>query len=370
MMTINELKWIKDLFCIFCFFLVCMIITERCSATVPLSQSETSTRPIKILSLDSGGIHGIISAYSLRYLEEKSGKSINQLFDLIVCVSTGAIQATMLTIPDAQNHPAYSAQNLLNYYNTNISNLLKVPLWWRIISMNGFFRPWLNSNQVYDTIKQSSNNFKLSDLLNHVVIVTFDLRTNWIVLFDNLAAQKDPSKDFMLADVIYSAISAPTKIGPREITNVTGTKKYTLIDGATMATDPATIALMVATKLYPDNPKYMLSIGNGESPPSINLDKVGTWGLFDWAAPLTGTLLNARTNLTQKIMYMLYHDKFAQLKYYVRINRLLPLSVADSFGSSAEQITTLNQVGQQLTQQYRAQLDFFAKELYDNKKAP
>lgn len=362
-MKIKGLKRLKNGLFVFSCILLCMINTESCFATISLSQQTASKRPIRILSLDSGGIHGIISAYSLLYLEQKSGKSINQLFDLIVCVSTGAIQATMLTIPNSRQQPAYSAQNILNYYNTDIVNLLRVPLWWQIISMGGFLRPKLNSNQVYNTIKQSSSMFKLSSLLNHVVIVTFDLRRNWILLFDNIAAQNDPSKDFMLVDVIYSAISAPTKIGPREITNLNGTKKYTLIDGATMSTDPASIALMVATKLYPDNPKYMLSIGNGESPPSINLDTVGTWGLLDWAAPLAGTLLNARTNLAQKIMYMLYHDKFSQLKYYARINRMLPGSVADSFGSSAEQITTLNKISKQIVQEYQEQLDFFTVQM-------
>lgn len=363
-MKIQGLKLAKELLFVFSFILLCMINTVSCFATSSLPQSTAGKRPIRILSLDSGGIHGIISAYSLRYLEKKSGKSINELFDLIVCVSTGAIQATMLTIPGPQHQPVYSAQNVLDYYNNDIATLLRIPLWWRIISVDGFLRPKLNSNQVYNSIKQMSNASKLSSLLNHVVIVTFDLRTNWIILFDNLVAQKDPSKDFMLVDVIYSAISAPTKIGPREITNLTDTKKYTLIDGATMSTDPATIALMVATKLYPDNPKYMLSLGNGESPPNINLDTVGTWGLLDWATPLTGTLLNARTNLTQKLMYMLYHDKFSQLKYYVRINRRLPQSVSDSFGSSAEQIITLNQVGKQMMQEYQAQLDFFANGSY------
>ncbi len=340
--------------------LFCLSFHVLSNATGTIKTDVDPNKPIKILSLDSGGIHGIISAHSLYYLEKKSGKSIHELFDLIVCTSTGAIEAAILTLPNPQGNPNYSSQQLLYFYNHEIATLLRTPLWWRIVSLKGLIRPELNSDAVYALLNQWCKNYKLSDLLNHVVIVTYNLDTNWIIQFDNQAAKGDPSKDFKLVDVLYGAISAPTKIGPRAMNNLTKTKSYTLVDGAVMSTDPAEVGLIVATKLYPNNPKYILSLGNGMQPPIIDSKQVKNWGLLSWAEPLISTLMTARTNLSQKLMYLMYHENALNLKYYARINVELPHNAAGSFGSSPQQINLLNQIGQQLVEQHRAQLDFFA----------
>ncbi len=66
----------------------------------PFSISLSSTAPKKIaLSIDGGGIRGIIPALILSRLEKKTGKSISELFDFIGGTSTGGILALGLTMP-------------------------------------------------------------------------------------------------------------------------------------------------------------------------------------------------------------------------------------------------------------------------------
>ena len=55
----------------------------------------------KVLSIDGGGIRGIIPSLVLDYLERESSKPISELFDLCVGTSSGGIIALGLAQADA-----------------------------------------------------------------------------------------------------------------------------------------------------------------------------------------------------------------------------------------------------------------------------
>ena len=56
----------------------------------------------RVLSIDGGGMRGIVPAIILAEIEKKTGKPISSLFDVIGGASTGAILALGLTRPDDQ----------------------------------------------------------------------------------------------------------------------------------------------------------------------------------------------------------------------------------------------------------------------------
>ena len=75
----------------------------------------------RILSIDGGGIRGIIPVTILASIEERTGKPISQLFDLIAGTSTGGILALGLTKPNSAGEPEYSAHDLCKLLRTRNS---------------------------------------------------------------------------------------------------------------------------------------------------------------------------------------------------------------------------------------------------------
>jgi len=70
---------------------------------------------MRVLSIDGGGIRGVLPASVLAELEHLTGRQIFELFDYIVGTSTGGILAISLTCPRAGGRPM-SATEALSLY--------------------------------------------------------------------------------------------------------------------------------------------------------------------------------------------------------------------------------------------------------------
>ncbi|KAG6632076.1 hypothetical protein CIPAW_13G133700 [Carya illinoinensis] len=77
---------------------------------------------VTMLSIDGGGIRGIIPGTLVGFLESKlqaldgPDAIIADYFDLIAGTSTGGLVTTMLTAPNNDNRPVYAAKDITNFY--------------------------------------------------------------------------------------------------------------------------------------------------------------------------------------------------------------------------------------------------------------
>ena len=74
--------------------------------------------PIKVLSIDGGGIRGIIPAIILDALQQRSGKKPHEAFDLIAGTSTGGIITVGIGTRCHGDKP-YAPQELVDLYVHN-----------------------------------------------------------------------------------------------------------------------------------------------------------------------------------------------------------------------------------------------------------
>jgi patatin-like phospholipase/acyl hydrolase len=90
------------------------------------SPSRNDEQPFyNILSIDGGGIRGIIPAIWLMVLEHKIKQPISSIFHIVAGTSTAAIIATGLTTPslDDPSKPRYQANDVVQLYRTKASEV-------------------------------------------------------------------------------------------------------------------------------------------------------------------------------------------------------------------------------------------------------
>jgi patatin-like phospholipase/acyl hydrolase len=88
------------------------------SHKIEIEEALSQKKTYNILSIDGGGIRGIIPAMLLCEIEKRTGKPISELFDYVAGTSTGGILALGLNAPSEgdPHKPRYSAKDLLEVY--------------------------------------------------------------------------------------------------------------------------------------------------------------------------------------------------------------------------------------------------------------
>jgi len=95
--------------------------TLKTSSNIDLANS--SSKKVIILTIDGGGIKGVIPAYFIQKIEEAKNKQAFQLFDVIGGTSTGGIISIGLTTPHNHSKKPPKAEALVNLYLDDCSNL-------------------------------------------------------------------------------------------------------------------------------------------------------------------------------------------------------------------------------------------------------
>ncbi|KAM0014209.1 putative patatin-like phospholipase domain, Acyl transferase/acyl hydrolase/lysophospholipase [Helianthus debilis subsp. tardiflorus] len=110
-------------------------ITTEMETTKSIVQAPTNEKYITVLSIDGGGVRGLIPAVILEFLEaklqEKDGEDarIADYFDIIAGTSTGGLITAMLTAPNEERRPLFSAQEIKEFYLQNCPRIF--PQDWR-----------------------------------------------------------------------------------------------------------------------------------------------------------------------------------------------------------------------------------------------
>jgi uncharacterized protein len=272
----------------------------------------------KILSIDGGGIRGIIPALILAEIEKRTKKPISEMFDIIAGTSTGGIIALGLTKPNSKGKPAYKAKDLVKLYETEGQNIFFQPIWIKLFDLLGLFNAKYPSAGIETVLKHYFKDTHLKHALTNVVIPSYDIEHRDAFFFKSHKAQFDPARNFLMRDVARATSAAPTYFQPKKLFIPTTTDYQAAIDGGVFANNPAMCAYVEAQKLYPQEKDFLIvSLGTGTFTKPLYYNDVKTWGLAKWAKPILDTVFDGVSDTVDyQLRTLLPLSNEGKRKYY------------------------------------------------------
>lgn len=259
----------------------------------------------KILSIDGGGIRGILPGQLLVALEKKIQKrtgnasaKIGDYFDLIAGTSTGGILATFLLSPDPENdcHARFSAQDAVDVYIKQGGEIFDKGF---LSGVKALFNETYSVKNLEEILKKKlGEELLLSDLIKPCLITSYDIENRRGHFFNTLDTTDD-SLNFFAWQVARATSAAPTYFEPARIKSLDN-KEFSLIDGGVFANNPALCAYVEARQFFEgDNGKpvrakdlFIVSLGTGSVKSPYMFDEAKDWGAVQWIKPLIDIMMS------------------------------------------------------------------------------
>jgi patatin-like phospholipase/acyl hydrolase len=304
---------------------------------------------MRVLSIDGGGIRGIIPATVLAALEARTGRAVCDLFDLIGGTSTGGILALALTRPGASSPPGprWSADEVVTLYRQEGQRIFSRTLGKRITSVEGLIDERYANAPLREVLERYLGETTVDQALTDVFVTTYDLHARQPKFFKSW--REDAGLPMAVAAEATAA--APTYFEPVAVGDTA------LIDGGVFAGNPAMCAYAEAVRLWPDEQISVLSLGTGSQTRTIPFEKARGWGVLEWARPIIDVVFDGSSDAVDYQLEHVLGDR------YVRLQTTLDLANDDMDDASPVNIAALEAEGMRLVEQNAAVLDRLASEL-------
>ncbi len=280
----------------------------------------------RVLSLDGGGLRGLITARLLDRLnsDQKIAGWLDSV-DLYVGTSTGGILALGLAA-------GKSPIDICNLYKNKGAKIFDDSVWDNIRDLGKTIGADYSNKNLKAELKAIFGNKALKDINKKVAIPTFDLdneaaaheRTWKPKIFHNFKGD-DSDGDALIANVALYTSSAPTYFPSAD----------GYIDGGVFANNPSVVALAqaISRKNQPDemaslDEVVMLSLGTGVSLTYIKGQSLD-WGYAQWVKPLINVLMDGVAGISDYQSQQLLGDRYHRLQIVFDPDETIPMDAVD-----------------------------------------
>ncbi|KAG5589009.1 hypothetical protein H5410_039523 [Solanum commersonii] len=371
--------------------LIFMILATTSSTFATLGEMVT------VLSIDGGGIKGIIPGTILEFLEgqlqeldNNTDARLADYFDVIGGTSTGGLLTAMITSPNENNRPFAAAKDIVPFYFQHGPQIFNS-------SGRPIIGPKYDGKYLMQILQENFGETRLHQALTEVAISSFDIKTNKPVIFTKSNLTNSPELDAKMYDICYSTAAAPTYFPPHYFaTNTINGDKYefNLVDGAVATVaDPALLSISVATRLAEKDPAFasirslnykkmlLLSLGTGttsEFDKTYTAEEAAKWDAIQWMLAIQQMTNAASSYMTDYYLSTVFQALDSQNNYLRVEENALTGTTTEMDDASVANMELLVQVGESLLKKpvskdnpdetYEKALKRFAEMLSDRKK--
>jgi uncharacterized protein len=297
---------------------------------------------MRVLSIDGGGIRGLIPALVLTELERRSGRRVFELFDLIAGTSTGGILACALCAPQP-----LPAAELVALYEDEGPKIFDRNVFQRIRSGEGLIDERYDADALDSALERFLADKRLAEARPDLLVPAYNMTEPGPYFFKTRKARENPGQeDFPLSIVARATAAAPTYFEPLEVNEVA------LVDGGVFAGNPAMSAFAEVLRFQPTAEVLLLSLGTGQRTRKRTFDQIKDWGLVEWAKPILDVVFDGMSDVVD---YQLEHA-LADGRYW-RLQTELDLASDDLDDASEGNLELLRRHGEDLIDRESEVLD-------------
>ncbi|BAT52159.1 patatin-like protein [Nostoc sp. NIES-3756] len=285
----------------------------------------------KILSLDGGGIRGIITASILeeveRQIQQHHGKSLHEYFDLIAGTSTGSILTAGISTKK-------NSSELIKLYKEQGKTIFPIhrkeryqpipsplPQFIEVVSPPKYLHQGLTK-----VLKNVLGDSRIKDVESPIILIlAYDTLYRNTTFFTNCHPDIGDRwyDDCYLWEICAASASAPTYFPPYKLEPVNkekyGNWVFPHIDGGVAANNPALAALSLVMRLSQSSispeikQKYnldsikslediaILSIGTGQTGEPYEFEQIKDWRGVNWAQHLVDIFMEPTSEVSSTI---------------------------------------------------------------------
>ncbi len=327
----------------------------------------------RILSIDGGGIKGIVPAVVLLHLEKllqdlsnNPSSRIHDYFDLFSGASTGAIIIAGLLSPDNHNRPKYSSEEILDLYLNNGQIIFNSSLFQEIKSVSGIVNVKYDPEGLESVFEKYFGKSELKDLLKPSLIPVYDLSRGKNYFFRQQKALTSPRHNYYVKDLLRGATSALTFFPPSQISTVNDQEHRCFIDGGVFANNPALSAYAEFryhnSKLHAKD-TMMLSLGTGRKTTNLDCKVTANWGAAEWLYQGSYLTSNAVSSASDYQLNAVYGNQ----SNYLRLDSTFDDNQNSSMDNTdKDYLDYLISLGESIVRDKRSEINTFAEELISN----
>lgn len=334
-------------------------------------------RHVRILSIDGGGIRGIVPAVILTEVEKKiqdicgnKNSRLADYFDLMAGTSTGGILSCCYLLPEnaKSKRPKFEAKEILDLYFKHGEDIFSRSFFHKIRSVGGVLDEKYPDKGLRKVLKKYMGDVWISDLLKPALLTAYDIERRKAHFFTQHDA-KQKGKDFLARDAVWSTAAAPTYFEAAYVKDDLK-RDYALIDGGVFANNPTLCAYAEARTLFKKSKMkkavtaadmFVLSIGTGNDKKSYPYQKAKNWGQAEWVKPIIDIMMSGVAETVDYQVRQIY-DAIEKPDNYLRVDAPLTDAInQDMDDASPENMQALKEHGENVAQKYDYQLQRFAE---------
>ena len=323
-------------------------------------------KPFRILSIDGGGIRGLIPALVLAELEQQTGRPVADCFDLIAGTSTGGILALGLTLPGAGGRPKYQALELADLYLKEGPRIFDESLGRRLTNPMGLRIAKYPPSGIEGVLQDYFGETRLKEALTEVLVTAYDIEQRDAFFYRRRRARENGRFDVPMRVAARATSAAPTYFEPLKVQ--WPTERDVLVDGGVFANNPAMCAYVDAWRTLADGGQspediLLVSLGTGLYTRPLPYETAKGWGVAGWAVPVLDVIFDGVADTVDYQLKQLLPAGGDGLPRYHRFQADLDADLSEMDDTSPEHLAGLRRAAEGILQRQGADIEALAKRL-------